>query len=67
MLLIKSIVITKCNPNSFNTIDNLRKIITELRKRKFDKVKTNTLQLNKIQVNDELLNEFIKSANELTN
>ena len=32
----------------------------------FDKVTTKTLQLNKTQVNDELINEFINSANEVT-
>ena len=48
-------------------IDLLRKNITELRKGDFDKVTTKTLQLNKIQVNEELINEFIKSANEVTN
>ena len=33
----------------------------------FDKVTTKTLQQNKTQVNEELINEFIKSANEVTN
>ena len=31
----------------------------------FDKVKTKTFQLNKIQVNNKLINEFIKSANKV--
>ena len=33
----------------------------------FDKVTTKTLQLNEAQVNDELINEFIESTNEVTN
>ena len=41
--------------------------ITELRKGDFDKVTTKTLQLNETQVNDELINEFIESANEVRN
>ena len=48
-------------------IDILSKNITELRKGDFDKVTTKTLQLNKTQVNDELINEFIESANKVTN
>ena len=48
-------------------IDTLSKTITELRKGEFDKVTTQTLQLNETQVNDELINEFIESANEVTN
>ena len=50
-----------------NKIDILRRKITELRKGEFDKVRTETLQLNEKQVNDELINEFIKSTNEVTN
>ena len=53
--------------SSNNKIDILSKNITELRKCEFDKVTTKTLQLNETQVNDELINEFIKSANEVTN
>ena len=53
--------------SSSNKIDILSKNITELRKGYFDKVTTKSLQLNKIQVNEELINEFIKSANEVTN
>ena len=53
--------------SSTNKIDILSKIITELKKGDFDNVTTKTLQLNKIQVNEELINEFIKSANEVTN
>ena len=53
--------------SSFNKKDILNKNITELRKRNFDKVTTKTLQLNKIQVNEEQINELIKSANEFTN
>ena len=47
---------------SSNKIDFLSRNITELRKGNFDKVTTKTLHLNKIQVNEELINEFIKSA-----
>ena len=36
-----------------------------MRKGVFDKVKTKTFQLNKIQVNNKLINEFIKSANKV--
>ena len=53
--------------SSNNKIDILSKNITELRKGEFDKVTTKTLQLNETQVNDELKNEFIESANEFTN
>ena len=53
--------------SSSNKIDILRRNITELRKGEFDKVTTNTLQLNETQVNDELINEFIESTNEVTN
>ena len=48
-------------------IDTLSKNITELRKGEFDKVTTKTLQLIEKQINDELINEFIESANEVTN
>ena len=47
--------------------DILSKNITDLRKGKFDKVTTKTLQLNETQVNDELFNGFIESANEVEN
>ena len=50
-----------------NKIDILSKNITELRKGEFDKVTTKTLQLNETQVNDELINEFIESTNEVRN
>ena len=50
-----------------NKIDISSKNITELRNVEFDKVTTKTLQLNKKQVNYELINEFIKSKNEVTN
>ena len=53
--------------SSSNKIDILSRNITELRKNDFDKVTTKTLQLNETQVNDELINEFIESANEFTN
>ena len=59
-----------CDNNllSFNNkTDFLSKNITELRKGEFDKVTTKTLQLNETRVNDELINEFIESANEVTN
>ena len=41
--------------------------ITELRKGDFDKVTTKTLQLKETQVNEELINEFIESTNEVRN
>ena len=53
--------------SSSNKFDILCKNITELRRGDFDKVTTKTIQLNKIQVNEELIKEFIKSANEVTN
>ena len=53
--------------SSFNKIDILSRNITELRKGDFHKVTTKTLQLNETQVNEELIKEFIKSANEVTN
>ena len=53
--------------SSSNKIDILSRNITELRKGDFDKVKTKTLQLNETQFNDELINEIIESANEVTN
>ena len=53
--------------SSSNKLDILSRNITELRKCEFDKVTTKTLQLNETQVNDELINEFIESANEVTN
>ena len=59
-----------CDNNSLsssNKIDILRRNITELRKGDFDKVTTKTLQLNETQVNEELINEFIESTNEVRN
>ena len=59
-----------CDNNLFSSndkIDILIKNITELRKGEFYKVSTKTLQLNETQVNDELIIEFIESANEVTN
>ena len=53
--------------SSNNKIDILGKNITELRKGEFDKVTTKSLQLIETQANDELINEFIESANEVTN
>ena len=53
--------------SSSNKIDILSKNLTELRKGDFDKVTTKSLQLNQIQVNEELINEFIKSAIEVAN
>ena len=47
--------------------DILLKNITELRKGDIDKVTTKSLKLNKIQVNEELINELIKTAHEVTN
>ena len=53
--------------SSSKKIDLLSRNITELRKGDFDKVTTKTLQLNETQFNDELINEFIESSNEVTN
>ena len=53
--------------SSNNKTDILSKNITELRKAEFDKVPNKTLQLNETKFNDELINEFIESANEITN
>ena len=53
--------------SSSNKIDILSRNITQIRKGDFDNVTTKTLQLNATQVNDELINEFIESANEVTN
>ena len=51
--------------SSSNKIDILSRNITELGKGDFDKVTTKTLQLNETQVNEELINEFIESTNEV--
>ena len=59
-----------CDSNilsSSNKNDILSKNIIELRKGEFDKATTKTLQLSKIQVNEELINKFIQSTNEFTN
>ena len=53
--------------SSNNKIDIISNNITELRKGEFDKVTTKILQLDETRVNDELINEFIESANEVTN
>ena len=53
--------------SSSNKIDILSGNITELRKGEFDKITAKTLQLNERRVNDELIDEFIESANEVTN
>ena len=53
--------------SSSNKVEILSRNITELRKGDFDKVTTKTLQLNETQVNENLIKEFIKSANEVTN
>ena len=66
MLLIKSIVTITDYPLLIK-IDILSRNITELRKGEFDKVTTKTLQPNETQVNDELINALIESANEVTN
>ena len=67
----KDVVKKECCDNnllsSSNKIDILSRIITDLRKSDFDKVTTKTLQLYETQVNDELINELIESANEVTN
>ena len=51
--------------SSSNKIEILSRNITELRKGDFDKVTTKTLQLNETQVNEELINVFIESTNEV--
>ena len=53
--------------SSSNKIEILSRNITELRKGDFDKVTIKTLQLNETQVNEELINEFIESTNEVRN
>ena len=53
--------------SSSNKIDILSRNITELRKGDFDKVTTKTFQLNETNVNEELIKEFFKSANDVTN
>ena len=53
--------------SSSNKIDILSRNITELRKGDFDKVTNKTIQLNETQVNEELINEFIESTNEVRN
>ena len=53
--------------SSSNKIDILSRNITDLRKGDFDKVATKTLQLSETQVNEELINEFIESTNEVRN
>ena len=53
--------------SSNKKMDILIKNITELRKGEFHNVTTKTLQLNETRVNAELINEFIESANEVTN
>ena len=67
----KDVVIKEyCDNNllsSSNKIDILSRNITELGKGDFDKVTTKTLQLNETQVNEELINEFIESTNEVRN
>ena len=53
--------------SSSNKIDILRRNKNELKKGDFDKVTIKTLQLNETQVNEELINEFIESTNEVRN
>ena len=53
--------------SSSNKVDILSRNITELRKGDFDKVTTKRLQLNETQVNEELINEYIESTNEVRN
>ena len=53
--------------SSSHKIDILSRNITELRKGDFDKVTTKILQINETQVNEELIKEFIISANEVSN
>ena len=52
--------------SSDNKIIISSKKITELSKSEFDEITTKKLQLNKTFVNDELINEFTKSKNEVT-
>ena len=59
-----------CDKNllsSSNKSDISSKNLTELRKGQLDKVKTKTLQLNKMVFKEELMKKFIKSANGVTN
>ena len=67
----RDVVNKECFENSLlsssNKTEILTKNITELRRGDFDKVTTKSLQLNKIQFIEELINEFITSANEVTN
>ena len=67
----KDVVNKKCCDNNLlssdNKIDILSKNITGLGKGEFDEVTNKTLQLNETQVNDELINEFFESANEIKN
>ena len=53
--------------SSPNKKDILSRNKTELRKGDFDKVTTKILQLNETQVDEELINEFIESTNEVRN
>ena len=57
MLLIKSIV-TITYYHLLIKLIFLSKNITELRKGDFDKVTTEALQLNKVQVNEQIINAF---------
>ena len=65
----KNVVIKEyCDNNLLscsNKIDILSKNITKLRKGEFDKITTKTLQLNETQDNEELINAFIESTNEV--
>ena len=47
--------------------DNDNIVMKDTYKVTFDKVTTKTLQLNETQVNEELINEFIESTNEVSN
>ena len=51
--------------SSYNKKDILTKNITELRKGDNDKATTKRLQINKIQVNEELINGFVKRQTKL--
>ena len=67
----KGVVNEEYSDNNFfshsNKKDVLIENITVIVKGDFDKVITKSLQLNKIQINEELINEFIKLADEVTN
>ena len=66
MLLIKRVGITTYHPSLIKRVD-LHKNNNEQRKGEFNKITTETLQLNKTKINYELIKSFIKSAKEVSN